>query len=207
MTRPSLGGTAALFASGLALVCCQRASAPAVADDGWGPSGGLGPASHAETQKPRPAAPRARLIPEPERRRWQHAEALAGFNRVGGRGPSEHQASGYERTVVVNDAARGYAQLVAESIMAAGAMVAQRHHPAGSDEVSSWYVMFKPALTEARESQPQGWRFLVLDARLRVAASDDLELCARCHLEAPHDGLFGPPPDLSQLPASSEPEP
>ena len=166
-----------------------------VADDGWGPSGGLGPRA-AVADPELPPAPRAQPIPEAERRRWEHADLLAATTQVGGRGPSEHRPAGQDRTVVVNQAASTYAELVSGTRLPRGALVAQRHHDNDSDAVRSWYVMLRPS-----EGPDDGWQFIVLDAELRVAAHRDLQLCARCHLEAPHDALFGPPPDLAQATA------
>lgn len=36
-----------------------------------------------------------------------------------------------------------------------------------------------------------GWSFLAIDPSGRLDPNADLELCARCHAEAPFDGLFG----------------
>jgi hypothetical protein len=48
------------------------------------------------------------------------------------------------------------------------------------------------------------WEFVVIDAEDRVAARGALEACRRCHLEAPYDGLFGPPQDVWKGPTTSQ---
>jgi hypothetical protein len=76
-------------------------------------------------------------------------------------------------------------------------LIAQRHHPPGSDAVVSWYVMEKRSA--------DSWRFLVLDPERRVAAREDLAPCVRCHVEAPHDHLFGPPTSAQALDQDPQP--
>ncbi|HHH30433.1 MAG TPA: hypothetical protein ENK57_19120 [Polyangiaceae bacterium] len=175
----------------LGLLACGEARLRPDTSDGWGPTGnGLG-AAPASTTTRRPV-PRATAIPVAERETWPHAAVLEAMTPVDGRGPSEHLSGRYERRVRVNEEASRYRELVSHQRLPVGAIVAQSHHPSGSEAVVSWYVMEK--IAEER------WRFLVLDPERRIAAHEDLELCVRCHAEAPHDHLFGPPPTAQIAP-------
>ena len=88
----------------------------------------------------------------------------------------------YERTVFVNAAAKGYS--AADEKFPVGALIAQLHHPIDEDSVTAIFVM---------DRTEDGWNFVVLDAEKRVVTRATLDMCARCHAEAPRDGLFGPP--------------
>jgi hypothetical protein len=174
------------------LTLCVLGCAPQPAEvppDGWGPSG-LSDASQ-PPRPPRPAAPRPHAIPSSQRERWAGADELDALRSVGGRSASEHASGQLERTVAINAAAGAYERLVPEIVMPAGALIAQRHFRRGSDEIDHWYVMRKSA---------KAWEFLVLDAQRRVAVAGPMELCARCHGDAPHDNLFGPPASEPALP-------
>lgn len=167
----------------LGLAACGEPKPKPVSSDGWGPTGdALGAATLASTQPP---VPRATAIPAAERKPWPRAAELDAMTAVAGRGPSEHLSGRYDRRVRVNAKASHYVDLIGHRALPIGALIAQSHHPSGSETVVSWYVM---------EKREQGWHFLVLDPERRVAARNDLGPCARCHAEAPHDRLFGPPP-------------
>jgi hypothetical protein len=170
-----------------ALAGCAERRPAVFGDDGWGPSfRGGEPAPDADGPAP---APRAQALPPGARSRWAHADELPSLAQIGGRERSEHLDGAYERTVVVNDAAAGYAHLTAGTRFPPGALVVQRHH--AGDEVVAYYVMER---VEAPEDDPLGgWRFSVVDPALRAAATE-MSLCARCHREAPFGSLFGPPP-------------
>jgi hypothetical protein len=184
--RPSWPGWWALAAlSGIA--ACGPTPRPVSHDDGWGPELGVGNEPIVEPPKP---APRVRPIPMKQRKPWAEADQLGTLQQVAGRGPSEHD-SGFERTVLRNEAAVSYEQRAARPALPVGALIVQRHHRPGSETVVSYYVMRKRA-PSAGPSQ-LGWEFLVLDEQRRVAAKEPLESCLRCHQEAPSDGLFGPP--------------
>lgn len=163
---------------------CADPPRAAYGDDGWGPS--LRPGHEAPRDESRPPAPRARPIPEAERTRWPRADELPTLAQIGGRAPSEHLDGAYERTVMVDAGAAGYANLTIATRFAPGALVVQRHH--AGDEVVALYVMERLAPGDEGD-----WRYGVLDPALRLA-STDTTLCARCHQEAPYQGLFGPPP-------------
>ncbi len=167
-----------------ALGCTHVPPPGPTGEDGWGPSLADG------APRPRPhVVPRALPIPEGERKPWEHAAALPSLTALPHRSPSEHLEGLYERTVLVNEAASGYALLTLTTALAPGALLVQRHHRRGSDEAVSYFVMERLAPGASRTTRD--WRFLVVDTQLRVAATSNLELCARCHADAPFDGLFG----------------
>ena len=74
---PVSGRTATLLVT-MALSGCGHPPTEPIAADGWGPTG-IHPT--AVPEPPRPPAPRARLIPEDERERWRHADAIAKLGR------------------------------------------------------------------------------------------------------------------------------
>jgi hypothetical protein len=108
---------------------------------------------------------------------------MASLQEITGRSPSEHLDGRFDRSVLVSASASAYATLTASTKLPPDALVVQRHHPRGAERTVAYFVM---------QRQEKGWRFLVLDEKLRVAAEKNLRLCARCHADAPFDGLFGP---------------
>ncbi len=178
----------------IGVMACGPTPRPTIQDDGWGPQQGLG----IEPPPPPPEpAPRARPLPVEKRKRWAEADQVAGLHALPGRGPSDH-GSGLERTVLRNDAAAGYEQLAGRPTLPVGALIVQRHHQPGSQTAISYYIMHKRA--PSASTTQLGWQFLVLDDQLRVATAEPPELCARCHQEAPVDGLYGPPDPLGDGP-------
>ena len=100
-----VGGKTATLLVMTALCGCGHAPATPDLSDGWGPTG-INPT--ATPKPPRRPAPRARLIPEDERTRWQHADAIAALTPIGARAPSEHIDGRHERTVLINETAASY---------------------------------------------------------------------------------------------------
>ena len=195
-----------LLLAALVAGACAPPSPPTSFDgEGWGPSGDGSPAGGVDLRASAPPpVPRPTALPAAARQPWPHAAEVASLSLVPGRGPSEHLDGAVERTVLVNEAASGYLHLVRGRPLPAGAIVAQRHHPRGSEDVTSWYVM--------RKDKGERWSFWVLDPELRVATTREaVAPCARCHVEAPYQGLFGPPEhlqaaeDMASTPASSSP--
>ena len=170
----------------LLLAACSTPAHPpsATADDGWGPS-----LDDDNAPRTKPVVPRALPIPVSQRKRWTRADEIAALTVLNRRTPSEHLDGILDRTVAINALARDYATLTRTTAMPEGALIVQRHHPRGSDQTSVYFVMERRA--PGTDKTTRDWRFLVLDAELRVAAEKNLALCARCHVDAPNNGLFG----------------
>lgn len=139
------------------------------------------------------APPRPRRIPVERRRPWAHASELPRFLAVPGRARSDHGLGDLERTVRVDDGARAYAEGRPRGPWPVGARLVEALHSSGSDTVRVLYAMTK--LPQGSSPATNDWEFEVLDPEARVAAEGDLSACARCHADAPHDGVFGPPRD------------
>lgn len=177
-----------ILAATTGLLACGEGRPPRspVGDDGWGPS--LRGESFAAPEPTPPPAPRARPIPEEERRKWAHAATLGELVDLEVRGASEHDDDRYERTIRVSaPQADAYRHLTQATVMPPGTIVVQRHHEPGQEAVAIRYAMVK------EPGPPDAWQFVVLDDELRVAADAQLDLCDRCHREAPFHGLFGIP--------------
>ncbi len=176
-----------LLASTLALSACAAQRGSTVdASAGWGPSEGLS----------EPAEPRAGRAPKPQgkpsaRAPWRHAAQLRTLKRVGGRGPSDHLAGTVERTVWTNDLASSYAILGSERRFGSGTLIAQRHHRPNERAILNTFVMLKGAPGSAPDQSD--WIYVVLDGADRVIVQGRLTRCHRCHAEARHDHVFGPP--------------
>ena len=169
----------------LLVAACSSAPVQSnLGDDGWGPS-------HDDAAPPRkrPVAPRALPIPEGKRQPYARASEIANLKEIPGRSQSEHLDGVFDRSVWVSEQAAGYLALTPGTVMAPGALIVQRHHPRGSDRTVAYFVMEK--LAQGSQSETRDWRFLVLDDELRVAAEKNLQLCGRCHADAPYNGLFG----------------
>jgi hypothetical protein len=136
-------------------------------------------------------APRPRPVKATQRAPWPHAAAAATFHAVSGEGPSDHGGGGYRRRVRVDDAARGYGVLGRRAQFVPGARILEELRQDGDARLAAVFAMTK--LAPGASPSTGDWRFEVLDADLRVAVEGDLTAaCARCHLEAPHDAVFGP---------------
>jgi hypothetical protein len=179
----------------MALLCallplgCSPAPRPVdPADDAWQSAPGkLRPGASAAASASG-AQTAANALP-----RWEHAARLHELRAVGGRGRSEHLDGQHEREVRVNDLALGYERLGAAAVMPVGALVVELHYAPGSNDPDGIFAMEKRAAGFAPEQHD--WELVVLDRELRVQARGKLPLCARCHMAAPHDGLFGLPKD------------
>jgi hypothetical protein len=70
-----------------------------------------------------------------------------------------------------------------------GAVLAQRLYAPGAAAPDVVFVMERRVMTD--ETNGAGWEYLMLDSQGFITERGALESCARCHAEAPHDGLFG----------------
>jgi hypothetical protein len=129
--------------------------------------------------------------PPDQRQPWRHAAKLATLKRVPGRGPSDHLAGSVERSVWINALAKSYSVIGSERALPPGALIAQRHHAPNSERVVSTFVMHKRP--DGSNPDQSDWSYVVLDEADRVVAEGRLPRCHRCHAEARHDHLFGPP--------------
>ncbi|MSP26460.1 MAG: hypothetical protein EXR75_15175 [Myxococcales bacterium] len=176
------------FATPLTLTGCAAPPSRLVTDDSWLDAAPLGAAPDAFRST------RTALIPESRRVRWNHADAVATLERAPGRDRSDHLDGSFERTVHVNDEARGYLTLkhrAARPTVPPGALVVQHHYQPGSSVPAVTFAMLK--LAEGERGDTDGWRFYLLDSQMRNATDGQLFACARCHAESPRDALFGPP--------------
>jgi len=114
---------------------------------------------------------------------------VAGLEAVPGRERSEHVDGAFERTVRINGKAHDYR--ASGAALSEGALILEDLHQPGSEAITVTFAMAK--LAAGRSPATRDWSFAVLDGEMRETASGDLSLCARCHLESPHDGWFGPP--------------
>lgn len=77
-----------------------------------------------------------------------------------------------------------YRTLVAGRRWPPGTAAAAFHRSRESGAPGSIYAMIKSA---------DGWSYLVVDQGGRIETGSGLQLCARCHADAPADSLFGAP--------------
>ncbi len=75
-----------------------------------------------------------------------------------------------------------YRSLTPSSVFAPGSVLAAFHRTA-SAEAGPVFAMVK--------EEKSGWTYVAADASGHLDRTADLELCERCHTEAPFDGLFG----------------
>ncbi|MBM4374562.1 MAG: hypothetical protein FJ095_05705 [Deltaproteobacteria bacterium] len=183
-SRPTTHGALPVTCGLLLAWGCGAAPAPLDPDLDWDLSS-RPPGKTAELLAP----PRPRVVPLAARRPWVHAAAA--FLAVAGRERSEHGVGGHERTVLVDEGARAYAEGHPRAPWPTGARLVERLHPAGSDGLTLLFTMTK--LAPGTSPGTLDWAFEVLDPSWRVAVEGDLSACARCHAEAPHAGVFGPP--------------
>ena len=89
-----------------------------------------------------------------------------------------------------------YRSLDGGTAFAPGSVLVAFHRTAGG-EAGPVFAMTK--------DQVGSWGFMAVDASGHLDPSADLELCARCHAEAPFGGLFGvrPPPVALPGPAAA----
>ena len=125
--------------------------------------------------------------------RWEHADAARGFRSVA-RVRSQHIGNGStEAEILANDVAAAYPELGPTRRLPAGSVLLEQLRPAGNGAVSAWFAMVRsPADAGAPTAGPGRWQFLVVRPDGELLARDP-PACARCHAEAPLDGVFGPP--------------
>jgi hypothetical protein len=105
--------------------------------------------------------------------------------------PSRGHAGGrYLVDVHVNPQSRAdYLALLPETVLPPGVLIAAFHHDPVRGRPGPSYVM---------EKLDGGWSFSVIAADGTIERQGEIELCRRCHAEAPYDFVFG-------LPATARP--
>ena len=182
----ALGAAAVAWAGALGCSSQPSPSPPLSADDGWQTtSSPTGSAHGSAPGRPRP-------VPPDQRKPWNKLDTLEKLYAAGTRGPSDHLGGAFERTVRINAAARGYLDRGSRRPLPTGALIVQLHHRPGEEAMETAFVMEKGVSGHAPERGD--WDYSVLDQQWRVERPLDVELCAECHLAAPRDSLFGPPP-------------
>ena len=194
MTRvsPRRPVTPAPLLSGVLLLWCACAPAPPREthfDLGWGPDPQLAPTT-AETPAPE-------LIADDQRKPWRHAARFDTFTAVPARGPSEHLGGSYLRRVWVAEPTPRYARGLLTTPLPPTTIIVQQHSLPDTPAVAAnYFVMERRAVPNSAAR----WHFSVLDGQLRVATKKAPAACARCHSDAPHHGVFGPPPATPAAP-------
>lgn len=161
---------------GLAIACTP-------APDPLGPTPGR---SH--RPRPGPSVP-ATSAPDAGATLWEHWPELAAYRVAIPRAPSQHLAADHEGETLTNELAATYPSVGPARSMPASAVVVQRLYAPGAQTPEVLFAMVKG-------DSPAGavdgsWEYLVLDPAGLVTDRGALAACARCHAEAPSDGLFG----------------
>jgi hypothetical protein len=131
----------------------------------------------------KPAQTETKRAPLPPWDRFSEIRAWPALNEqpLASRG---HGNGAYVLDVRVSPESRdAYLALLPGSTIAAGTIVAAFHRDPRRGGAGPVYVM---------EKGPSGWAFRALDAEGRPS-EHGVDLCRRCHAEAPADSLFGLP--------------
>jgi hypothetical protein len=174
---PALAAACVLSAA-LAAVALEAACTPSHESG----SAAADPSAWSSTSPP-PSTPAPSATPTSTR--WEHADRLGTFRRVGPRARSEHLGGEREAEVLVNEAAAAYPALGPERRLGAGAVLVEELHRPGSPDIEAYFAMAR---------RPDGrWEYLIVTPAGEVDQRGRLALCERCHAEAPHDHVFGRP--------------
>jgi hypothetical protein len=120
-------------------------------------------------------------------RHWLRLEEVRGWPALNARPfPSRGHAGGrYLVDVHVDPQSRAdYLDLLPETTLRAGTVIAAVHHDPVRGRPGPIYVMEKLAAE---------WTFSVVAPDGRIERKGDIELCRRCHAEAAYDHVFGLP--------------
>lgn len=161
-----------------------------------------GPTVPAPVEKPPPAP-------------WDRWSEVASFRVAIARGPSQHFAGDHEAEVLASKEAEAYPDLGPAKLLGPGSALVERLYFPGEATPAVVFAMVKapaaggegsapatrgstPAATAATtQTEPAttaasaAWEFLVIAPDGKVEERGAIETCARCHAEAPHDGVFG----------------
>jgi hypothetical protein len=114
------------------------------------------------------------------------AAALPSLREVLVIAPSRHMSGSLRAEVLANDAAAPAYPPHPGGAAPAGAMLVEVLRRAPGEPVLAYLAMRKPAAGGS-------WEHAILSPDRRLVARASTALCARCHAEAPRDGVFGPP--------------
>jgi hypothetical protein len=141
-----------------------------------------------------PPAEQARvpLRPAPMKRRWARLEEVLGWPALNARAFTSrgHAGARYVVDIHVDPANRAdYLALLPNAALRSGTLIAAVHHDPVRGRSGPIYVM---------EKVGADWTFSVVSPGGTTERRGEIELCRRCHAEAPQDFVFG-------LPASARP--
>ena len=136
-----------------------------------------------------PSAREPDAATEPPPPRWDLAEQLRRLRPASPRTPSDHFTGQLDGEILADDGAAAYPALGPLRPIAAGATLVERLLARGTPDVAAYFAMTKrpPGYDPASGD----WEYLVLDATGRIEQRGRLPACARCHVDAPRDHLFG----------------
>lgn len=129
--------------------------------------------------------------------KWERWSEVASYRIALPRAPSQHFGGDHEAEVLANPAASAYPDLGPARQLGEGSVLVERLYPVGGDAPDAILAMVrKPAEAPKAgegtvEEPPFGWELVILEPDGTVEARGEVEACARCHAEAPHDGVFG----------------
>lgn len=138
--------------------------------------------------------------------RWERWAEVAAYRLAVPRAPSQHLAGDHEGEVLTSAAAAPYPVLGPAVALPPDSVLVQRLYPMGAATPDVVFAMVRrpaasppagaapspaPTATTAGDDPAAAWEFLILDADGTIESRGPLEACARCHAEAPHDGVFG----------------
>ncbi|MEZ4298055.1 MAG: hypothetical protein R3B70_24065 [Polyangiaceae bacterium] len=187
---------AALLA-GLAFTAALVACGPPTEPVGPYPGKSTRPAGGPTVAPPPTALPPAR---------WSRWDELATFRVAIPRAPSQHLAADHDAETLASPEAPAYPQLGPARTPAPGAALVQRLYAPEGTTPELYFVMSRTPVAPAPSADAPApladasaassapaptWDFAILDAAGFVTESGSIPACARCHAEAPHDGLFG----------------
>ena len=129
--------------------------------------------------------------------RWERWNELSTYRLAIPRAPTQHLGGDHEAEILANPAAAAYPDLGPAKTLGEGAVLVERLFPAGNDTADGLFVMVRRAEALETKAQPTPddpafpWEMLVLTPDGTLEERGSIESCARCHAEAPHDGVFG----------------
>lgn len=134
-------------------------------------------------------APSANAPPAP----WDRWPEVATFRVALERGPSQHLAGDHESETLASPEASDYPDLGPARSLPPGSAIVQRLYAPNAATPEVLFAMARARDPAPTQVAPSGaaWEFFVLSPDGAVQERGALETCARCHAEAPNQGVFG----------------